>query len=95
MSAVTNLSATRQEWLRNEAIVALSGGRWKDVDKVMARVRKRWTWATDREIHSAIDQLHEQGRLDPRIQDRDPGTGSVDRVMWVSQWRLLDAEKGK
>jgi hypothetical protein len=91
---VTNLSATRQEWLRQEAITALESGRWKDVKKVVARVRKRWTWATDTEIHSAIDQLHEQGRLDSRIKEVDPGLGSVDRVAWVTQWRLLPPTPG-
>lgn len=94
MSPVTNLSATRQEWLRQEAITALAGGRWKDVKAVVKRVRKRWDWATDTEIHSAIDQLHEQGRLDSRICDRDPGPGSVDSVVWVTQWRLLPPTPG-
>ncbi len=93
MNAVTNLNATRQEWLRLEAIEALKSGRWKDLDKLVKRIRKRWDWATDHEIMSALDQLHEAGRLDSRSVDLPAGLGSIYETHPVTQWKLIPASE--
>jgi len=85
----TNLNATRQKWLEDEVAEALRGGRWKDTTALVKRVRKRWAWATDREIWSALDALHEAGRIDSRHVEEPAGAGSVDTVIHVTQWKLL------
>lgn len=87
MTAV-NLNATRQGWIVAEVVEALKGGRWKASDALLKRVRKRYEWATDREIWSALDQLHEEGRIDARNATR-PDPGGVGEEIHFTQWKLL------
>ena len=79
MTPPTNLSATRLGWLREEALKVLAAGRWTDSRNLLKRVRNRWTWATDAEIISAVDQLWDEGRID----SRNVGPQAV------TQWKLL------
>lgn len=93
MSEPTNLNATRQDWILAEIVTALEGGRWRDSDALVARVRKRFEWATDREIWSAVDQLHEEGRIDARNTTRRGAPGDRDPETHLTQWKLLPPPK--
>jgi len=78
---VTQLSAVRQEWIEKEILAVLSR-RWKATRTIELAVRRRFEWATDREIWSAIDRLWEADRIESKA------VVSADGVHG-NQWRLI------
>lgn len=86
---VTSLNATRLKWLRDEVMGVLASKRWMDHATLLRRVQKRWGWATDRQVTSAVDQLWDEGLIDSRTHKRPAGPGSVDTHVNVTQWKLL------
>jgi hypothetical protein len=84
---VVRLESAREGWIISEVLEALTH-RWKDTSVVVKSVRRRYGWAADVEIYSALDRLWDEERIESRTTTRPDPSGSGSPIHG-SQWRLI------
>lgn len=74
VNANPNLSPTQREWLKSEVLQVLSTKRWLRTRTLVARVRKRWDWATDDDVYSVMNDLEDEEAILGRSAKESDGT---------------------